>query len=117
MNTIQLNGLKYFTDEVDIATQHTVSVYHMYIEGQLVFKVFVDNDESADLPDGVDLPEGVTAHPMVVMDAAGTKTLQTKGVAMRQLHVDGVHVDGMTVQSYVYPRLARLLVQLYDLGE
>ena len=117
MNVTQLNGLKYFADEIDVTTQHTVSVYHMYVEGKLVFKVFVDNDESADLPDSLHFPEGVTAHPMTIMDAAGTRTIKTNGVAMRQLHDDGVHIDGMTVQSYVYPRLARLLVQLYDLGE
>src|SRR5689334_23051160 len=112
------NGLRY-AENVG-----TFSVYEMFLNHRPAFEVVIDNDDpelvihTARVGTGVALKEGVPAKSVLNV---------TKGRAKISLHegtselIDGipvpsgvdVHINGRTVQRYVYPRTPFLLADLY----
>lgn len=99
------NGLCYLGDH------ETESIYAVRINATTVFVVKVDNADKLEAPG---LPEGVSAHRILVQSVDGARVVLTGGVAARAPHNDGTgtHVDGQTVASYVLPRAVRFIQEL-----
>lgn len=109
------DGLAYAGD-FDGANGHTYSRYTLTYEGKNAFDVLIDNFIEVPVPaDMGHAPAGITAHTMVVVKPGQVSGITTTGLAFRTPHNDGTgtHIDGRTVQSYIYPRVMRLMVQLY----
>ena len=110
------SGLRYQTDE------GTWSVYVMEIGGRPVFEVSVDNEDS-DLKIYVGKIGARWAQINELTDAGFGVSLETNGRAQRGTHeVGGTpeapgelkdHIDGTSVQTYVYPRVARIMADLF----
>jgi hypothetical protein len=116
------DGLKY---REDIGT---LSIYEQFLNHRPVFEVVVDNED-----DMLAIYVGKPGSAAFVADdntdeTRGEMLIKTKGFANATLHEnpDGtedendwfpngitVHVNGRTVQRYVYPRVAHLLADLF----
>lgn len=104
-------------DDDGTPSSTTRSVYQMWIADRVVFLVSVLN-----------------ADPFLQIQLGkpdvenGGKWYLSDGQAKRGLHVvpasdggevpDGLleHIDGISIQEYVYPRTLMILVKMYDLG-
>lgn len=109
------DGLAYAGD-FDGVNGHTYSRYVMTLTGKHVFDVLIDNFLEVAVPAEMGkAPAGVSAHTIVVVKPGEVSGIATTGLAFRAPHNDGTgtHIDGRSVQSYVYPRAVRFLVQLY----
>lgn len=107
------DGLTYAGDQ-DGANGHVYSMYTMTLDGKHVFNVMIDNFVEVPVPANMGAaPAGVTAHTITVVKPGHASGITTNGLAFRTPHQDGTHIDGRSVQSYVYPRAVRLLIQLY----
>lgn len=104
----QKDGLRYSHNEDD-ANGHTISVYTVVMGGKEVMYVRVDTALTVSVPG---LPGGMTAHPIAIAGTTG-KTIETKGFGVMGPSKLGPRINGKTVQSYVLPRLPRLLGELY----
>lgn len=114
MAVIDGTGIKYRED------LGSLSVYEVWMFDRLVIEVVVDNDD-VDLKIWVGKPGAAVFAHTVGLDAA---MRETGGRAQKSMHIvgggegvapDGVHehIDGVTVQSYVAPRIARFVVEFY----
>lgn len=107
------DGLAYVGD-FESENGHDISRYAMTMAGKHVFDVLVDNFVETTVPEDMGkVPAGVTAHAIIVALPGDNGGFGTAGIALRTPHPEGTHIDGRTVQSYIYPRAVRLLVQLY----
>ena len=108
------NGLGYKGDV------QTWSVYELHVDGIVVLEAAIDNDDS-DLKIFVG-KRGAT-FAQVQLGIEGQLT-ETKGRAVKGVHevggADGevpdglnLHIDGYTVQRYIYPRALHFVTQLY----
>jgi hypothetical protein len=112
---VMKDGIRYAADEQD-SNGHQISRYAVVMGGKVIAHVLIDNDLETTPPAGMPkLPAGLTVHAIRVQDAMRTKTLETTGVAVKAPHNDGTgtHIDGQTVASYVGPRVARIIADLY----
>jgi len=116
------DGLRYRED------LGTLSVYEQFLNHRPVFEVVVDNED-----DMLTIYVGKPGSAAVVAEdntdeVRGEMLIKTKGFAAATLHEDpdgaedaddwipngvSVHVNGRTVQRYVYPRVAHLLADLF----
>lgn len=97
------NGLAYTSD------RDNVSIYAMMMDHRVVFYVTVDNEDA-------ELKIRVHTHDW-------NYGYETNGKAIKGVHeVGGTHdtpgdlkdhIDGMSIQNYVYPRLPIILANLY----
>lgn len=95
------NGLAYDQD-VD-----GKSIYILWIENKIAFSVVVDNAD----------PE------LKIVITGNGKTLETNGRAGKGMHEVGGsdtspgdlkdHIDGMSIQMYIYPRIMHFIAELY----
>ena len=109
------DGLAYAGD-IEGANGHAFSRYTMTLDGKNVFDVLIDNYIAVPVPAEMgNAPAGVTAHTIVVVKPGQASGITTNGLAFRGLHNDGTgtHIDGRTVQNYIYPRAVHFLIQLY----
>lgn len=109
------DGLTY-AEDFDGANGHTFSRYAMTMAGKHVYDVLIDNFVEVPVPaDLGKVPAGVTAHNITIAAPGEAVAMATTGVALRAPHNDGTgtHIDGRTVQAYIYPRAVRFLIQLY----
>lgn len=108
------NGLAYKGDV------QSYSVYELFVEGMAVLEAAVDNTDT-ELKIFVG-KQGAT-FAQVEMGIDGQLT-ETTGRAVKGTHVIGgsedtapdalaEHIDGCSVQSYIYPRALRFVVQLH----
>lgn len=110
---IKPTGLSYIGDE------GAISVYRLQLDGLHLLDVLVDNATTID-PEvaeatGVKLKdETATLHPIAVATPDRKAVLPTNGYGAKYAHIEneGVsapHIDGISVQQYVMPRVVRLL--------
>jgi hypothetical protein len=59
------------------------------------------------------LPAGMTAHPITIRGNVTDWDFATKGFAVMGPSSLGARIYGPSVRSYVLPRMARLLGELY----
>jgi len=110
------SGLRYQKDE------GSWSVYLMDIDERPVFEVSIDNDD----PDLTIYVGRVGARWALVHNISDTGygvPLETNGHATKNTHEVGgtpespgelkTHIDGVSVQSFVYPRVARILADIF----
>lgn len=110
------SGLRYQKDE------GVWSVYVMELDGRPIFEVSVDNADP-DLIIYVGRVGARWAQVHEVADADFGVSLETNGRAAKGMHEVGGspetpgdivdHIDGMSVQSYVYPRVARIMADIF----
>jgi hypothetical protein len=110
----QGNGLAYKGDI------QSFSVYELFVNGIVVLEAAIDNNDS-DLKILIG-KQGAT-FSQVQMGVEGQLT-ETKGRAVKNVHVIGggndtapdaisEHIDGVSVQKYIYPRALRFVVELH----
>lgn len=108
-------GIWYAGDEAN-ENGHKISMYRLVMGGKVVMWAKVNTEltvSADDEPAVAGLPAGATAHRIVLVNATGTKMIGTKGFAVMAPHEDGTHIDGRTVRSFLIPRVARYLGELY----
>lgn len=107
------DGLTYSGD-FDGANGHSYSVYVMTLNGKNVFNVVIDNFAEVPVPANMGtVPAGITAHTITVVKPGQVSGITTNGLAFRTPHPEGTHIDGRSVQSFIYPRVVRFLIDLY----
>jgi len=111
-------GLVYRVDE------KTWSVYDMWFEDRVIFEVAVNNtDPELKIYVGRLAATWAMVHDLDDDEMSFGDLIETKGRAKRGTHeVGGTpvspgeikdHIDGATIQSYVYPRLLFLMAAVY----
>lgn len=107
------DGLAYAGD-IEGANGHAYSLYALTLNGKHVFNAVIDNFVEVPVPAEMGtVPAGVTAHTIVIVKPGQVSGITTNGLAFRTPHPDGTHIDGRSVQSYVIPRILRLMIDLY----
>jgi hypothetical protein len=106
------DGLWYLRDVTDL-NGHNVSIYTINSFGKTIATVKVDNDLEVPTEPLGQVPAGFTGHAITLCSADGGKAIATGGIAIRRPHKDGVHLDTVSIRSYVLPRLPRLFAELY----
>lgn len=110
---VKTNGLSYVGD-VDM-----ISRYTLFIEGRRVLDALVDNAATELVPDGVNLPSGVSLHriSIAMVDAPAGTAQATAGLAIRRPYIDengvGGRISSTSVSHYIEPRAAKLLARLF----
>lgn len=123
MAVIEGNGLRYRNDvpaaylDENGVTETTRSVYEMFLGGRIVFLVSVVNADP-DLQIQIGKPDADTTGKWHLSDGMAAKSLHPVPAADGGEIPDGFieHVDGITVQQYIYPRLPLILTRMYRLG-
>lgn len=123
MAVIHGNGLRYRSDVPTLhvgeegVTETTRSVYEMLIANRIVFLVSVVNADP-DLQIQIGKPDADTTGKWHLSDGMAVKSLHPMPAADGGEIPDGLleHVDGTTVQLYIYPRLPLILTHMYRLG-
>lgn len=112
-------GLVYRGDE------GTWSVYEMWYENRVIFEASVCNtDPNLKIWVGQRGATWAMVHDVAECVTSCGALIATKGRAQRGIHTEGgvpgevpdglhEHVDGATMQSYVYPRLTFLLATIF----
>jgi hypothetical protein len=123
MAKINGNGLAYRSDvpekwvDEDGVKDTTRSVYEMYVADRMVFLVSVVNADP-DLQIQIGRPNAEATGKWHLSDGQAVKGLHEvpsdDGGEVPSGLVE--HVDGMSLQAYVYPRLPLILVRMYKLG-
>lgn len=114
MAVVNGTGIKYRED------LGSLSVYEVWLYDRIVIEAVVDN-EDPELKIWVGKPGAALSAHVVGMENALT---ETGGRAKKGMHVVGggpetapdgfhEHVDGITVQTYIAPRVARFVVDFY----
>lgn len=98
-------------------TDTTRSVYEMWVGHRLVFLVSVVNDDPA-LGIQTGKPDADVTNQWYYSDGQAYKSLHELPATGEDDIPDGLveHVDGVSLQQYVYTRLPLILVKMYDLG-
>lgn len=102
----------------------TWSVYQMWFEHRVVFEVTVDNaDPELKIYVGKQSATWAKVNDVPAVQATSGELIETKGRAAKGTHeVGGTpdspgdlkdHIDGMSVQSYVYPRVMFLMAAVF----
>lgn len=98
----------------------TYSVYELHVDGKVVLEAAVDNSDP-------ELKIFIGKHGATFAQVQVGETghlIETKGRAQKSIHevggADGEvpngihdHIDGTTIQTYVYPRAINFIVQLH----
>jgi hypothetical protein len=123
MAKIDGNGLVYsndvteklLTDEGVLST--TRSVYTMWIANRIVFLVSVVNDDPLLLIQ-IGKPDALTTGKWHITVGRAEKALHVIPASDGSEVPDGFneHVNGTTVQHYVYPRIALIITHMYGIG-
>lgn len=101
--TISVTGLHYFQ------TDGGTAVYHMYLKGNLIFKVFAFES----------MAYMVGAHRLVPLSVAtpDEQMVITTGGRGLLIHEDSLdRVSAESVQAYIIPRVTLILARLYVPG-
>lgn len=107
------DGIWYAHDTKD-SNGHAISWYRFAAGGKTILWASADNDLEMSQDDmGGQLPGGATGHAITIWNADLSKSIPTKGIAIRVPHEDGTHIDGTTIRSFMGPRAARFLGEFY----
>lgn len=96
-----------------------ISRYTLFIEGRRVMDILVDNAVTELVPDGAEIPPGVSLHAISIamVDAPEVTRQKTAGLAVRRPYLDengvGGRISATSVSHYVEPRAAKLLARLF----
>ncbi len=122
MAKINGNGLAYREDVAeawlaegsDSLVETTRSVYDMWIGDRRVFLVSVVNADPG-LQIQIGKPDALATHQWHLSDGQAVKGLHPVPAADGGEVPDGLveHVDGTSLQQYVYPRLPLILTKMY----
>lgn len=105
--TANITGLHYFQTEGEAG--HEIAVYHMYLKGDLIFKVYAFQAQAYVMGENYVVPLSVaTPDEAKVITTAGRGLLVQEGNAAR--------VSGGSVQAYIIPRVTLILARLYVPG-
>ena len=108
------NGLSYFGDEVNAAFGTVASVYALRVDSKTLLWVKVDLSCTVEAPQGIHYSDkAVSWHPIYVQSADGLQSADTTGRAVLAQHKDGVHIDGVSVASFIAPRAGRWIAKFY----
>lgn len=104
------------TDEGDVLTS-TRSVYQMWVANRLVFLVSVVNADPQ-LRIQLGMPNAEDTNKWHVSVGQAKKSLHLLPASDGGNIPDGLfeHIDGISVQRYIYPRVGQILVNMYELG-
>lgn len=107
-----------------VGDQGTWSVYEVHLDGRAILEASVDNDDP-DLAIWVGRPgarAALVSKDVMTQHMTGLP-IMTKGRAKKGIHeVGGTpespgelkdHIDGAVVQMYLFPRLVRLMADIY----
>lgn len=114
------NGMKYRNDipskrvTEDGVVDSTRSVYEMWLADRIVFLVSVDNDDP-ELRIQIGKPNADVTDKWHTSVGQAVKGLHTVPSSDESEVPDGLHehIDGTSVQAYVYPRVALILAHMY----
>jgi hypothetical protein len=108
------SGVSYAGDVV-LKTGAVESRYAFTWKGQILFYIHVELGVTVPAPSGLHYTgQAISWHPIVVKSVDGMKSISTNGAAVMAAHEgETAHVDGLTVQAYVLPRVMDYMVKLY----
>ena len=127
MAKVNGTGLAYRSDVADTwiagdvddmsVVNTTRSIYEMWAANRIVFLVSVVNADP-DLVIQLGKPDADVTGEWHLSRGKAAKAVHAVPAADGSDIPDGLdeHVDGITVQSYVYPRAALILTHMYGLG-
>lgn len=95
----------------------TRSVYEMWIANRLVFLVSIVNSDP-DLRIQLGKPDADVTTQWYISDGNAAKGTHEVPASDGGPVPDGLieHIDGITLQQYIYPRTAHILTNMYGLG-
>lgn len=105
--TTNVTGLYYFQTEGDPG--HEVAVYHLYLKGDLIFKVYAFEAQAYVIGEH-------HVVPLSVATPDEAKVIKTAGRGLLVQEGDKVHTHPASVQSYILPRVTLILARLYVPG-
>lgn len=108
---------KWYDENADGIVDTTRSVYEMRIAGRRVLLVSVVNADSSLLIQ-IGKPDAEKTYMWNVTTCSAAKGLHEISSSDGNVVPDGVanHIDGISVQNYIYPNILTILVQQYALG-
>lgn len=113
------DGVYYYAEVTSVGGSEvpSVSVYHIVVDHRVVAHVRIDSGSPVEIPElfaaNMALQAGTTAHGIYITSIDGATVLPTGGITIK---APGGIYNRSLIKAYVVPRLARLLVRLYNLG-
>lgn len=105
--TTSITGLHYYQTEGEPG--HEIAVYHMYLKGDLIFKVYAYQASAYVVGEHY-------VVPLSVATPDGGKVITTAGRGLLVQEGNAARVSGGSVQAYVIPRVTLILARLYVPG-